>query len=292
MGRIPKLLFKAIALLGWAPAFAAPGDTRVDIEPRKIPRIAPGTLIGANAPKGWSHLVLLAEPRLAMGDIKAVPESTAHYASMFSFVVLAHVRPSANETSQRYVLERVAIGTAVRVQGRTVVVSNDHTFGKDFGLIGLAVLQEHEAALDREFRQVARTPTMLVFDANAIVLYNRKHSRLILRHAIVVSPRDGTLTSFVWLLGSDSKGGYSLAEPSLQRLPSGAREDRALSVDAGKFTLGIPANDAFALARIPQGTPAAITPALRSFVTRKRFEPESALRLEAALHALIAAPHS
>ena len=56
-----------------------------------------------------------------------------------------------------------------------------------------------------------------------------------------------------------------------------------LSVDANKFTLGIPSNDAFALARIPRGTAVELTPTLSRLAVTSRFTPESASSLEAEL---------
>ncbi len=47
---------------------------------------------------------------------------------------------------------------------------------------------------------------MLVFDAHAYVRYDGKHSRMIIRHVVLVAPKTGRLTTFVWLLGSDGKG--------------------------------------------------------------------------------------
>ena len=88
-----------------------------------------------------------------------------------------------------------------------------------------------------------------------------------------------------WLLGSDGKGGYALAEPTLQLLPEALREDRVMSVDGRKFTLGVPAADAFALARIPQGTPVKFSPGLATLAAVRKFDAETALRLEAELRA-------
>jgi hypothetical protein len=253
------------------------------VKPRRLFKIPTGTVIGQRAPSGWSHVVLVAKPRLGAGDVQSVPQSTAHYAGLVSFVVLADVRECGSKEKPQYQLEKVGIGTALDVGGRTTIATSDRTFGVDLGLIGRRVFEEQEAILDNDFRQVARTRTMLVFDARAIVLHNRRHSHLVLRQAILVSPRDGKLTTFAWLLGSDRKDGYALAERTLQRLPPGLHEDRVLSVDASKFTLGIPAHDAFALVRIPQGAPVEPTASLRTAAATKRFTPETATRLETEL---------
>ena len=90
---------------------------------------------------------------------------------------------------QAFALDRVAIGSATPIQGKEVVVTSSQTFDSDVGFIGRRILEENEAILRTDVRQVVRTPTMLVFDAQGFVLYNRKHARMIIRHAIVVSPR-------------------------------------------------------------------------------------------------------
>jgi hypothetical protein len=283
-----------VGLLGPAPAEVPTRRTKpaavADVTPRRLLRIRAGTVLGERPPQGWSHLVLMAKPRLGAGDVQSVPQATAHYAGLVTFVVLANVRATHDARGQtQYKLDKVGIGTALEVGGRTVTATSDQTFGKDLGLIGRRVFQEQETLLENDFRQVARTRTLLIFDAKAIVLHNRHHSRLVLRHAILVSPHEGTLATFVWLLGSDGKDSYALAERTLQRLAPNLHEDRVLSVDADKFTLGIPAHDAFALVRIPQGTPVEVTPALRAVAAARHFTPELAVRLEEQLRAAASA---
>jgi hypothetical protein len=256
-----------------------------DVTPRRLQWIKPGTQIGEGPPQGWSHLVLLAKPRIGVGDVDAIPKSAIHYGSMFSFTVLANVRTEgkADADEKRYFLERVAIGMATNVQGRNLIVTSDQTFGADVGFIGRAVMRENERILSSDMRQVARTRTMHVFDVNAIMLRSNQHKQMVIRHVNLVSPQTGQLTTFVWLLGRDSTDKYTVAENAIQMLPPQMQEDRVLSVDARKFTLGIPAADAFALARLPQGTPVKYSKSLMTLAALRRFTPESALHLEEEL---------
>lgn len=291
------LVVAAVVACGQATEAAEPNEepggggslaAYADVRSRPLPRIAPGTVVGEGATAGWSHLVLLARARLGAGDIDAVPRSAARYSGIFQEVILANVRDAnASDTGEQpsYYLEKLAIGGALDIAGKAIVATSQQTFGKDLGFIGRRVFQESENLLASDFRQVARTRTMLVFDAAGFVLYNHKHRRMVIRHAVVVSPRDGRLATFVWLLGSDGNGGYARAEPTLQLLPAGMHEDRVLSVDANRFTLGIPAIDAFALARIPQGTPVRFNQALATYGVVRRFDAEHALKLEAELQA-------
>jgi hypothetical protein len=260
------------------------GDATVDLQPRPLEWIAPGTVIGEKAPQGWTNLVLTATPRIGVGDIQAVPRTALKYSSMFHFTVLANVRSTGQGDARSFYLDKVAIGSAIESQGKNVIaMTSDPSISNELGFLGQRILQENEKILRSDVRQVLRTRTMLVFDAQGFFLYNKKHARMVMRHVILVSPRDGKLTTFVWLMGSDGRGGYALAESALQLLPPNYHEDRVLSVDANKFTLGIPSDDAFALARVTQGTPVKFTSTLSQLAATRQFAPESARQLEAEL---------
>jgi hypothetical protein len=202
---------------------------------------------------------------------------------MFHFTILANVRSASRGDATSFSLDKVAIGSALEVNGKNVITTSDQATGSELGFIGQKILQENENILRSDVRQVLRTPNMVVFDAQGFVLYNKKHAKMVMRHVILASPRDGKLSTFVWLMGADGRGGYALAERALQLLPPSMHEDRVLSVDANKFTLGIPSADAFALAHIPQGTPIKFTPELGRLAVTRRFTPETALQLEAEL---------
>jgi hypothetical protein len=257
----------------------------VDVRSKPLDWIPPGTVIGEGAPKGWTDLILLATPRIGVGDVNDVPRTAASYSSMFLFTILANVRAERAADQASYVLEKVAIGTALNINGQNVIASSENTFGADLGMIGRRVLSENEKILKGDVRQVARTSTMLVFDANAFVLRNQKHRSMVIRHVILASPTTGQISTFAWLMGSDGGSGYALADKGLQKLPAAFHEDRVLSVDAQRFTLGIPSADAFALAKIPQGTPLGFSEALKSVAATKQFTTQAASQLEAELQA-------
>lgn len=261
----------------------ATASRQVDVRLRPMEWIPPGTVIGKGAPKGWTDLVLLATPRIGVGDVEEVPRTAASYSSMFLFAILSNVRSEQVGDGASYVLDKVAIGTALNINQRDVVADSENTFGADLGMFGRRILSENEKILKTDVRQVARTPTMMVFDAKAFVLRNQRHRSMILRHVVLVSPRTGQISTFVWLLGSDGASGYALADKGLQKLPPSFREDRVLSVDGQKFTLGIPSPDAFALAKIPQGTPIGFSDTLKATAATRQFTPKAAEQLEAEL---------
>jgi hypothetical protein len=263
------------------------GAAWTDVAPRRVEWIKPGTQIAEGPPRGWSHLVLLGKPRIAAGDVDAIPKTAIHYASMFSFAIVANVRSDGKGEAEpkRYWLERVAIGMTTDVQGRNLIVTADQTFGADVGFIGRAVMRENDQILATDMRQVARTRTMDVIDVNAMMRRNNQHKPMVIRHVILVAPQTGQLTTFVWLLDRNGTDAYALAENAIQMLPPQLHEDRILSVDSRKFTLGIPAKDAFALARLTPGTPVKYSKSLTTLAATRRFTPETTLNLESELQA-------
>ncbi|AGA28844.1 hypothetical protein [Singulisphaera acidiphila] len=285
---IPGLVFPTHGAEGnhvLAAGSAPKSGSAVDVRPRPLAQIPVGTLIGEGegVPKGWTNLVMLAKPRLGVGDVDSVSKTAAQYSGTFLFTILANVGEAKGHDEPSYFLEKVAVGGALEGKGKTVIATSDQTFGNELGFLGKKVFATGERVLANDFRQVARTKTMLVFDAHAYVRYDNKHCRMIIRHVVLVAPKTGRLTTFVWLLGSDGKGGYARAETTLQLLPSSLREDRVMSVDGQKFTLGIPADDAFAVAHIPQGTPIRFSPPLSTLAAVRHFNAESVVQLETEL---------
>ncbi len=253
-----------------------------------MPRIPTGVEIGRQAPSGWSHLVLHATPRIAEGDTAKVSPLVARLASQFHLTVMAQVGEQAGAPPPRYDLQNVAIGLAMDVAGKEVIVSSEtqQSLGADLGFMERSSLAENEASLEGA-RQVARTATMVVFDAAAVMVLDGDHRPAVQRHAVLVSPADGRLAALVWLLVPNDEDGYTFAGDSLQLLPDGLHEDRALHVDASKFVLGVPTKEAFALVRLPQGTNIPASETLRTSATSRFSLPKDATELERALQQAI-----
>jgi hypothetical protein len=258
----------------------------VDLTTRPLTRIPAGTVIGQGAPAGWTHLVLIATPTLTPEDVRDAPKMAADYARMFKFTLLADVRRAGDGPAAPFQLRALGRGFAMGIAGQDTIVEGNDTRGADLGLFGARILTENEKILDQDVSQVARTATMLVFDARSVVRVGADHVKRVMRHAIVVSPDTGKLATFVWLLADDGRGGYAAAETAVQLLPPEMREARLLSVKRDRFTLGIPSPDAFALVRIPQGTAVPYTLALQGLATSKTFTAAQVVELESALRGI------
>jgi len=264
----------------------------IDLAPKRLPRIPPGTIIGDGPPSGWSHLVLFATPGLGAGDFKDIPKVVLDYAKWLKFTLLANVRKQKKAGTESYYLDRVARGFAVSIKDKETIIESKHTLDADMGILGGRVLKDNEDILDNEVRQVVRTDTMLIFDANSYMLRGKEHQKLVNRYAIVVFPESGKLATLVWLLAPDGPGKYQAAEPALQLLPPNMQEQRLLSVQREKFKIvffvWVPEPDAFALMRIPQGQALAYTPELERLATIKEFTAKQVQELELNLRAISA----
>jgi hypothetical protein len=270
------------------PAAGAAQDSSpesIDVRPRVMPRIKSGTVIGKEGARNWTDLVLHGVPRVADGDVEKVSATLSRLVSLFHLTILADVDL---ETSQpgTYRLGDVAVGLAMKINGREVVVSSksQQALGAKLSLIDRNALSGNEACLDQAL-QVARTPTMVIFDATAIMRLGDENRNVIDRHALVVSPTNGRLTTFVWALDRDKNGNNELVGDKIRILPRGLREDRRLYVDSRRFVLGLPSQEAFALVDLPPGDTIKPSDALRTAAESTLQTPADVTRLQGLLAA-------
>jgi hypothetical protein len=263
----------------------------IDIHLRAMARIKPGVKIVDGAPTGWSHLILYATPRLAEGDVASVPALAGRLASLLRLTVLADVSKHSAENSTTYTLRSVAIGLAIEAADGSVIVASDAqgAAGRKLDFVERTTLSQSEASLDSA-RQVARTPTMLVFDAEAIMWLDGEHRKAIQRHAVLVEPSDGQVATLVWLLEPVPRGGWQLRGDALQWLPDACREDRALHVDADEFLFGIPTQESFALVKLPTGKEKKMSGGLKRLAAAAYESSDQVVELEDALRAAVGWP--
>jgi hypothetical protein len=199
---------------------------------------------------------------------------------MFNFTILANVASQRSGARTTYYLERLARGFATDVNGKPTVINSDNTLGADIGVFGGQILKENERLLDNDVLLVVRTPTLAIFDAQAVMRQKNDHVKMVIRHVVLIDPQTGRLYTLVWLLDRD----YKAAEAALQALPNSMREARYLSVKRDKFNFaGIPTPEAIALGRIPQGTAVAYTDRLKVAATLKTFTEQDVPRVEQIL---------
>jgi hypothetical protein len=240
-----------------------------------LDRIPPGTLIGEQAPDGWTHLISIAKPRLGSGDVDALPSMAAELAETFSLVILARVGKDDDNT---FMLEKVALGNAMEIAGNMTVVNSQSQdeLGANLGFLGKRVLKSSEDML-AEVRMVARYRNLVVFDTPALLLVGDRHRSLWIRNVVWISPENGALGSVLWAMQGNSNIGYSLVPDKkyIVQLPANLREDRVLNVDKDHITFGIPSMDAIAMAELPPGTKYPFPPSFEQIATINDFTPEN-----------------
>ena len=263
-----------------APVPVATTSQTIDLAHKPVPRLKPGIVIGQEKDAGYSDLVTIVFPRLASGDIDSLPEFARHYASMFKFTVLANVLPHQRDGQTDYLLEKVGIGFAMDINGKTVVVTKDtaNSFGADLGMIDRGVLGGNEDCLE-DVVQVARTKRLIIFDAEANMLIGEDHKKRVIRHLIWASPGTGKIGFLVWLMKENGAGDYEIVAPNMQLLPPGLREDRKIHVSNGGILSRIPTPDRFALVTIPQGREIPFSQAMKRVAGKKKLSPADLTQL-------------
>jgi hypothetical protein len=124
----------------------------------------------------------------------------------------------------------------------------------------------------QDIHQVARYDTSMIFDAPTLMLYNGDHRMMMVRFLVWVSESSGRLGTAVWLLDQPLAGqDYRVVGKDFQLLRPNMREDRVMNVKGESITFGIPAADAFALVRIPQGRSYPITDRMRKAAGQAQF---------------------
>lgn len=244
----------------------------IDLTPKTLPVLQAGIVVGEQAAFGYSDLLTLVLPRLASGDIESLPDYSKDFARMFQMTILANVVQLGVGDQQVFALEKIGIGFAMNIEGKTTIVTSAtaNDLGANLGIIGRRILSGNETCLD-DVVQVARTDRLVIFDAQNNMLIGDKHESRILRYFVWVSPASGKLGILVWQLNDDGNGQYTVDSDKMQLLPGGMKEDRRIHVSSAGFLRSrIPKPDRFALEQIPQGTPVPFSPRMRGVAGLKQ----------------------
>jgi hypothetical protein len=273
---------------------ASPALDRIDLVDSRaepLPRIPPGTVVNDHPPEGWSHLIFKSRSELATGDLDAVPEWSKELSRFLFTALLARVRQASHHGQERYRLEGVSIGLGTRIGERDVIISSatQQTLGANLGPIKRIILGRAEERLNEVVR-VARTDTMIVFDAPQTMLSEGRHRMVVFRYVVLVNPGDGRLATFVWRIDLGRDGSYRLAPGAAVLMKPNLLATCALHVDKREFTAGIPTPLAFATTRLPAGDPIELPRDLHGLAGQKRFNEAMVRQLESGLREIVAFP--
>jgi hypothetical protein len=250
----------------------------------RLELIRPGTVIGPQAPSGWTHLVLKSWPRLPHDQKKLVNEMTARLSVAFFTATTADVVAEEVQGIRQFRLARLGFGVGTRVRGQDMIVSptTEAQLGADLGFIGRQVLTE-VCQRQQEIRLVAGSATAAVVDTPLFMPRGHGHRKVILRYVFLVDPRTGRLDTLVWRIDLDARGDYEGAVGAIEWLPPQLMVDAVMQVDGREFRLGIPSERAFAVTSLPTGRQLGFPAALRALAGRPQLAPEEARLLVAGL---------
>lgn len=257
-----------------------------DVTPRRLAQIPPGTVIGKDAPKGWSNLIIKSYSRPGSGDMNQLSSTADRLSRLLFTAIVADVKPDKpGSDGKGYKLTKVAVGVGVRIGNKDAIVTPDtqQRLGAGLGLLARVVLRTAQERL-AEIAVVARSSTFMVFDSPSYMVVQGKHKTIVLRYAVLVEERTGHLNTLVWALAREADGKYSDPIGAIQWLPPNLTDDCILHVDGSEFSLGQPTEKAFAITAPPKGgKEIKVSDGLKPLAARPRFSSTTAAELERKL---------
>lgn len=268
------------------PARADDGDARdrggaqagVDRLP-KLVLINPGTKVGTEPPRGWTHLVIKSLPTLESGDLGSLPAIAKSTATMFRTVLLGDARKGADG---KFELRRIGLGICTPVRGADTVVSASSldALGVPLGFIARRVLERSEEEMSRG-RLKAKTPTFALYCAPVTLKVGQSHVPVILKYGLLVDPDTGSLRTVLWPVAANPD--TRKVPRSLILIPPSLTFTCGLDVASERFLNAIPTDWSFAMAKLPPGDRVALPAGLQPWTIRDRLPPAESAALEAEL---------
>jgi len=228
----------------------------------ELVRIAPGTLVGDQPPRMWSHLVIKSLTSLASGDLGTLPRSAFRTAALIRTVILADVGRSTDDPST-FALRRVGVGLCVPDRSRGDVVVDSGRLGElgvKLGMMEKVVLQSAEAELALG-RLIARGPAFALYRGPSVLEVEGVHHKVELFYAFLVDEQSGALRVLVW--SAEARKGGPAAPARLVELRPNLVFDCPLNVKAERLLGTVPVSWSFAMESLPPGQPRPMTPDLR-----------------------------
>jgi hypothetical protein len=217
----------------------------------RLVMIRPGTVVGNDAPEGWTDLVLKSVPRLESGDLASLPAVARSTAALFRTVVLAEVR-QAPEGSGRYRFERLGLGICVPSNGKDVVVSTADRSGPymSLGFVERTVLSRVEEEM-KKGRLLVAQPDFALFASPAEQKVGQEHVKVWLLYAFLVDQATGRLRTVIWSIAVDRS--KRSAPDQMVVLPPRLVGTCGVDVAAERLLGTIPLDWSFAMRSLPPG---------------------------------------
>ena len=261
-----------------------------DVSRPPLGQIPPGTVIGEQAPSGWTHLIVKSQPRIRDQDLSLLDPRNIELASLFFTALLARVEPVGDADPIRYRQDDAAVGYGTPVDGQDTILTppSSYKLKAPIGLAGRIVLRACITEMST-CCWAARSDTFGLIDTPATMLRDGKHRTVVLRYALLVDAQRGTLDVVLWRIDRNPAGEYLAPPGEAHWLPPDRHVDCTLAFDAEQSLLGIPARSAFAIEAIPQGrVQFALPESMAPIAARQQLTAQAAAELESELRRLLA----
>ena len=256
---------------------------RYDLVSKPADSLEPGTIVEKTAPKGWSHLVIKSLPRIREDNKKGVPELTVEKASWMFTAFVANV---VKEENGRYKFDKAALGLGAKAKERDTILTAEtgRKLGGDLGLFGGEILNKGYE-VQKKAVMVFSGPSMGLLDTPVWFRVADDNKLVRYRYAMLVDQLSGRMETILWRIGTD---GVGTSFDDAVWLKPDTVDIAELLVDKKKVNrFGIPADDAFAVDKMPAGRPAPIPADLQKLAAQTRFTADEAYALDVGLRKLL-----
>ena len=260
--------------------------TDYDLTARQPDTIAPGTVVPASAPDGWSHLVIKSLPRIRPEHEKQVNALTVRMTRWMFTAFVADVRPEHLGGETRYRLRTVGFGLGTSFGGRDVIVTPETaaTHSVELNWITRTLLTKGYETIQLA-KVIVHGPTFGLVDTPVWYRCGEVNRLIRFRYALLVDAATGRLDVLVWAL--DPAGGCGDVGTVL--LAANQLDPAELVPDLKTFNvLGIPSETSFGVDRLPPHQARVTIPnELRDLGAKTHFTADEARALEADLRRLL-----
>jgi hypothetical protein len=253
-----------------------------DLVTKAADSIDPGTVVEKAAPKGWTHLVIKSLPRIREDNKKGIPELTVEKASWMFTAFLANV---VKEENGRYKFDKAALGLGAKAKEMDTILTAEtgRKLGGDLGLFGGEILNKGYE-VQKKAVMVFSGPSMALLDTPVWFRVGDDNKLVRYRYAMLVDQVSGRMETLVWRIGTDGAG----TSFDAVWLKPDTVDVAELVVDKKKINrFGIPADDAFAVEKMPTGRPTPIPADLQKLAAQTRFTADEAYALDVGLRKLL-----
>lgn len=259
-----------------------------------MPLVEPGSVIGEQAPQGWTHLLVKSSPSCNQGDVRQINQTHVRMASLLTTSLVAEVRRSRRNPNA-FILNRVAGAVSKSIDGQDVAITPEthKRLGANLGILEGVLLREF-VKQQKTVAFIARGANLAVFDTPIVLRVggaDGSNIEKVLRYGVVVDSSTGRLDTFCWTIGLQD-GKLSSVEGAMQWLPPNHIIQCNLWVDKSEINfVGIPSKKAFACISIPQGQfqiRVDRTPGAAKLLSKPKYTEDDCKQIESWLRSIVA----